>query len=124
MDYPEGADCCKHSFYWIKVKIQRRPTFALVHRITLIGDDYALITERYYYASHSLNSLQVVVGWLPYGDGTYMGLATSASADILSGLTGKFLRAIGRGKANELVGEVLQDIKSDLEATPVDGTGE
>ncbi len=86
VNYPENADCCEHRFYWLKVKMVKRPAWALVHRITLQGDDFALVTERYFYTTHSLNSLQITVAWLPYGDGsTYLGLATSASADILSG---------------------------------------
>ncbi|MDH3512055.1 MAG: hypothetical protein OER85_14485 [Gammaproteobacteria bacterium] len=115
LNFPADADCCQQRFSWLKVKIQKRPTWALVHRITLRGEDFALVTERYYYTSHSLNSLQVTVAWLPYEDGTYLGLATSASADILTGFIGKTLRALGRDKAGELVGDVLTDIKSDLE---------
>jgi hypothetical protein len=115
VNYPASADCCEHSFLWMKVKIAGRPIFALVHRITLIGEDFALVTERYFYSTHSLNSLQVTVAWLPYEDGTYMGLATSASADILSGFKGKLLRAVGRDTALDMVGEVLTDIRDDLE---------
>jgi hypothetical protein len=115
IDYPLSAECCEHRFYWLKVKILKRPTWALVHRVTLIGEDFALVTERYFYTSHSLNSLQITVAWLPYGDGgTYLGLATSASADVLTGFKGKFLRAIGRDKAGELVGDVLEDVQREL----------
>jgi hypothetical protein len=117
VNYPAGADCCEHRLYWLKVKIVKRPTWALVHRITLKGEDFALVTERYFYTTHSLNSLQITVAWLPYGDGsTYLGLATSASADVLSGFKGKFLRAIGRDKAGELVGGVLEEVQEELKS--------
>jgi hypothetical protein len=116
VNYPENADCCEHRFYWLKVKMVKRPAWALVHRITLVGEDFALVTERYFYTTHSLNSLQITVAWLPYGDGgTYLGLATSASADILTGFKGKILRAVGRDKAGELVGGVLEDVQKELE---------
>jgi hypothetical protein len=115
VDYPASADCCEHSFLWMKVKIAGRPIFALVHRITLVDEDFALVTERYYYATHSLNSLQVTVVWLSFEDGTYMGLAASASADLLSGFKGKLLRAVGRDPALDMVDEVVMDIRDDLE---------
>jgi hypothetical protein len=115
LDYPLDAECCEHRFYWLKVKMLKRPTWALVHRITLIGEDFALVTERYYYSTHSLNSLQITIGCLPYGDGsTYLGLATSASADVLTGFKGKILRAVGRDKAGEMVGDVLKDVQKEL----------
>jgi hypothetical protein len=122
VNYPASADCCEHSFQWMKLKIASRPLFALVHRITLTGEDFALITERYFYSTHSLNSLQVTVAWLPFEDGTYMGLATSASADILSGFKGKLLRAVGRDTALDMVSEVLTDIRDDLEDEAVPAT--
>ena len=99
----------------MKLNISGRPVFALVHRMSLIAEECALITERYFYSTHSLNSLQFTITWLPYEDGTYMGLATSASADILSGFKGKILRAIGRNKATKMVGDVLKETQQDLE---------
>ncbi len=115
VNYPASADCCEHSFLWMKLKISGRPIFVLAHRVTLVDEDFALVTERYIYATHTLNSLQVTVAWLPFEGGTYMGFATSASADILSGFKGKILRAVGRNKASDVVGEVLTDIRDDLE---------
>ena len=119
VNYPASADCCEHSFLWIKVEITGRPIFALVHRVTLTDEDFAVVTERYFYSTHSLNSLQVTVVWLPFEGGTYMGLAASASADILSGLKGKLLRAVGRDPALDMVDEVVIDVRDDLEADPI-----
>jgi hypothetical protein len=119
VNYPASADCCEHSFLWMKLKVAGRPLFALVHRVTLVGEDFALITERFLYATHTLNSLQVTVVWLPFEDGTYMGFATSASADILSGFKGSILRALGRGAASDKVGEAVTDIRDDLEGESV-----
>ena len=85
------------------------------HRVTLVGEDFALITERFIYATHSVNSLQVIVIWLPFEDGTYMGFATPASADMLSGFKGSLLRSVGRGAASDAVGEVVTDVRDELE---------
>jgi hypothetical protein len=118
VNYPASADCCEHSFMWMKLKVASRPLFVLVHRVTLVGEDFASITERFIYATHSVNSLQVIVIWLPYEDGTYMGFATSASADMLSGFKGSLLRSVGRGAASDAVGEVITDVRDDLENEP------
>ena len=115
VNYPASADCCEHSFMWMKLKVASRPLFALVHRVTLVGEDFASITERFLYATHTLNSLQVLVVWLPFEDGTYMGFATSGSADMLSGFKGSLLRSVGRGAASDAVDEVVTDVRDDLE---------
>jgi hypothetical protein len=117
LNFPEDASCCEHHIHWVKVRVMKRPAFALIHRVTLTGEDYAVITERFLYASHTLNSAQITIGWLPYGDSTLMGLSTSASADILTGFVGKALRLLGRDKADEIAGDVLTDIKRDVESS-------
>jgi hypothetical protein len=53
--------------------------------------------------------------WLPYDENTYMGLAMSASADILDSMMGKMLRPLGRNKAQDLVTDVMTEVRSDLE---------
>jgi hypothetical protein len=45
-----------------------------------------------------------------------MGLAVSASADILDSMLGRMLRPIGRNKAKDLVSDVLEEIRTDLES--------
>ena len=44
--YPEGADCCEHVFRWVKVKIRKRPAFALSHTIIQANDEFALDATR------------------------------------------------------------------------------
>ena len=83
-DYPAGAECCDHYYRWIKFSIRKRPTFALAHTMIQKTDDYVLATERYYYAVSTLNSLQVTLSWLRYDDNTFVGLAMSASTDMIA----------------------------------------
>lgn len=113
--YPNGSDCCENYFRWLKVEIRKRPTFALAHTMVQVSEEYILLTERHFYLSNSLNSVQITMSWLPYDDNTYMGLAMSASADILTSLLGRTLRPLGRNKAKDLVTNVMQDIKAELE---------
>lgn len=114
--FPDGADCCEHMFRWMKVKLRKRPAFALTHTIIQKTDDLLLITERHYYVSHTINSVQVTVSWIPYDEDTYMGLAVSASADILDSMMGRMLRPLGRNKARDLVADVLDEFRQDLQS--------
>ncbi len=114
-DYPDGADCCDHVFRWLKARIKKKPTFALSHTIIQRHENYLLVTERHYYVSALLNSVQVTVSWVPWDEDTQMGLAVSASTDVLDSLLGKMLRGLGRNKARDLVGDVLTEIRDDLQ---------
>lgn len=115
MNYPSGAECCHHHFRWLKVKMRKRPTFALAHTMIQKTDSYILYTERFYYVNNSLNSVQVTLSWLPYDEDTYMGLAMSASADVLDSMLGRMLRPLGRNKAIDLVTEVMTEVRAELE---------
>ena len=44
------------------------------------------------------------------------GIATSANSDYLTGFVGKMIRVLGANKGAEMVGEVLVEIRDDLEA--------
>lgn len=113
-NYPAGAECCEHIFRWLKVRIKKRPAFALTHTIIQEQDDFLLITERHFYVSSTLNSVQVTLSWVPWDQDTQMGLAVSASTDVLDSFMGRVLRPLGRNKARDLVGSVLTEIRDDL----------
>jgi hypothetical protein len=115
LNYPDGADCCQQRFRWIKVKLMKRPAFGLTHSTVYKSDDILIITERHFYVTHSLNTMQITVAWLPYEEGTYMGLAMSAQANALDTFMGRVFRGIGRNMAEEMVGDVLVGIRSELE---------
>ncbi len=54
--------------------------------------------------------------WLPHGDSGSVGLAMSASADVLDSVMGRMLRGVGRNLAKDMVTEAMVDIRSDLES--------
>ncbi len=119
VNFPRSAECCDHRFMWMKAKVRGRPTIILMHRIVLATDEAVILTERHFYVSHTLNSLQLTLAWLPYGEGddtTYLGIATSANSDYLTGFVGKLIRSLGANKGAEAIGDVLVDIRKDLEA--------
>lgn len=115
-DYPNGADCCEHIFRWIKAKVRKRPTWALSHTIIQATDDFLLITERHYYVTHTLNHVQVTMSWVPWDEDTQMGLAVSASTDLLDSMLGRMLRPLGRNKARDLVSEMMAEVRDELQA--------
>ena len=116
LNYPEGAGCCEHIHRWLKVNLRKRATFALAHTMIERTDTHLVVTERHYYVTHTLNSTQITIAFLPFEEGTHMGLAISASTDVLDSLMGRMLRGVGRGKARELVTETLTDIRDELES--------
>ena len=115
LNYPAGADCCQQRFRWLKVKLMKRPAFALTHSSVFKTDEILIITERHFYVTHSLNSMQITVAWLPYEGDTYMGLAMSAQANALDTFMGRVFRGIGRNMSEEMVGDVLINIRDQLE---------
>ena len=114
-NYPSGADCCEHKYRWLKLDVRDQPTFVLTHTIIQKTQDYILYTERFYFVNSTLDSLQVTLSWLPYDEDTYMGLAMSASTDILDSIMGRMLRPLGRNKAKKLVTGVVDDIRDALQ---------
>ncbi len=115
--FPANQECCQQRFRWLRVKLDKRPAFVLTHSSVLKTDEILIITERHFYVTHSLNSVQITVAWLPYEEGTYMGLAMSAQANILQTFLGGVLRGSGRNASEELVRDVLTDIRAELEGT-------
>ena len=115
-DYPAGAGCCVHYYRWLKVSIRHRPTFVLAHTMIQKTDDFVLFTERYFYIASTLNSLQVTLSWLKYDDNTFVGLAMSASTDLLESMLARVLRPFGRNLAKDMVSDVMLDLKADLES--------
>ena len=125
--FPEEDDCCKHEFRWLKVDIRDRPTFVLAHTMFQLTDEFLLVTERFFYATNSLNTIQITLAWLPYDEDTYMGISMSASADILDSMLGRMLRPLGRNKAKDLVEETLVDFTRALRDpadTPTSGSND
>ena len=114
-NFPDGMDCCEHVFRWLKVNFRKRPAFALSHTFFRKTDDMLIITERHYYVTHTINSVQVTVSWLPYDENTYMGLAVSASTDLLDSMMGRALRPLGRNKARDMVTDVLGVMRTEFQ---------
>jgi len=96
---------------------ENRPLFVLKHWISDIQPAYALITERQYYLSHPLDSLQVVIGCLPYRQGTLVGLLNQAFTEKVDVGIG---RSIAKGFGRKVVEKKIRPIFENLRAALVE----
>ena len=110
--YPEeGALDIVHQFFWVKRIEDSRPRFELKHRILDIQPDYGLITERRFYISHSLNSLQVVIACLPYEGHTLVVLLNRVFTEQVNVTIGRgFAKKIGRSIVEKMMWSVFEDL--------------
>jgi hypothetical protein len=113
---PGEQDCCYDTFRWMKVRVAKRPMFALAHTVYQVTDDYLIATERFYYGSSQINGVQITLAWLRYDEDTYMGLSVSANADIVASPLGRLLRSVARSYAADYAEEALTDAKAELQA--------
>jgi hypothetical protein len=85
-----------HSLTWSREEQSGRPLFVLQHSMQDLHEHYALIVQRQYYISHTLDNLQVAMLMLPEGDRTVVFILTQTSTDKVAGM-GRFVAApIGR----------------------------
>lgn len=112
---PGEQDCCRDSFRWMKVRVAKRPVFALAHTVYEVADDYLIATERFYYGSSQINGVQITLAWLRYDENTYMGLSVSANADIVASPLGRMLRSVARSYAAEYAEDALIEARAELQ---------
>jgi hypothetical protein len=114
--YPD-KDCAEyvHGFYWVKQRESDRPLFLLKHWILDIQPDYALITERRFYLSHSLNSLQVVIGCLPDGESTLVVLLNQTFTEKVNMSVGKSIaKTIGYRQVEKNIRPIFENLRRAL----------
>ena len=116
LTFPDAGHEFEQRFFWVKNRVEKRPTFILTHRMADIGDNYALIMERQYYVGHTYNSLQIIIGWLDdQDDNTFVGLVNSVSTDKVAAF-GNLGRTIGRKRVEQQLVRLLEDIRAELGA--------
>lgn len=92
-----------------------RPLFALKHWMMDIQPDYALITERQFYISHSLSVLQVVIGCLPYEQGTLVGLLNEVFTEKVHVKLGQSIaKRVGRSIVEKKVRPMFENLRATL----------
>jgi len=117
VSYPsKGNSDIEHRFYWIKQRIDDRPTFLLAHRMFQVKQSYAVMTERQFYVGHSYNTRQIIVGCLPVNQGTVVFYTNRLSTDRINvESVADILREVGQGHLREKVTEHFKDIRQFLQ---------
>jgi len=117
LSFPETPDFgFLHQFFWEKQVESNRPLFVLKHWVLDIQPDYALITERRYYLSHSLNSLQVVIGCLPHGNRTLVVLLNQAFTEKVNMTIGRTIaKKIGYRQVEKNIRPMFEALQTQLD---------
>jgi hypothetical protein len=112
--FPEkNAEKFVHQFFWVKQKQDKRTLFVLKHWLSDIDSDYALIVERQYYLSNTLNSLQVGILCLPYRSGTLVALLNQAFTEKVDVRVGKNIaKRIGRQQVDKQIRPLFENLRA------------
>jgi hypothetical protein len=94
--YPAGTPDSEDHYYWIRMKIQDRPTFILSHRRLFTGTGGVITFERQFYVGQSYNSLQILAGGVPDGAGTFLFYSNRTFTDQVAGAGQSMRHGIGR----------------------------
>jgi len=106
----------EHRFFWLETRVQNRPTFILTHHATDIDDNYAVILEQQFYVSHSYNSLEAMIGCVPFEGGTVVFYTIRTFTDQVTGFASGIARSIGRSQIQKSVTAQLEKLRTVLES--------
>ena len=96
-NYPHNNSTeLQESFFALKMEVQDRPTFALMHRMLMQEGDAVVISLRHFYASQSYNGEQDLGLFIPIDEGVLiLGLFRTSSVQV-AGFGSSVKHAIGR----------------------------
>jgi len=103
-----------HRFY---VSIEKNPELggsvtSLKHWMIEKSDDYALIAERKYYLSYSLDAMNTLILLLPEGENCYVFLLNLTFTQKVTGIGGFIAHKVGRSKVKQNVVPMLEGLKA------------
>lgn len=102
-----------HQFFWVKQQQDKRTVFVLKHWLSDIDPGYALIVERQYYLSHTLNSLQVGILCLPYRSGTLVALLNQAFTEKVDVKVGKMIaQRVGQQQVEKQIRPLFENLRA------------
>ena len=98
LDYPKDqSQHIEHGFFWVKRKIEKRPTFVLEHRILERGPASLTIMRREFFVGHSYNAAQAISGAYTISNkGTLIFSTIRSSSDQVAGSKSARRHAIAR----------------------------
>ncbi|WON74341.1 hypothetical protein [Nitrosospira sp. Is2] len=106
---PAGAE---EQFYWLNRKVEDRPTAILGHRVLQTSDAGSVILARQFFVGHSYNSSQLILGCLPYRNGSVVFYAHRTSTDQVAGMGSSLKHSIGREQMKDQMVKNLERLRS------------
>lgn len=117
LDYPAGLPSgAAEQFFWLNRTVEARPTAILGHRLVQSSADGAVIAIRHYYVGHSYNSINLIIGCLPYRGGTVVFYAQRTSTDQVAGMASGLKHSIGRERMKDQMAGRLENLRKSLKA--------
>jgi len=103
LGYPKDqSPHIEHGFFWVKRKVQNRPTFVLEHRILERGPASLNILRREFFVGHSYNAAQAISGAFTISNkGTLLFSTIRSSSDEVAGPMSGMRRAMARKKLRD-----------------------
>jgi hypothetical protein len=105
-------------FYWIKRRVQRRPTLSLLHQMVMGDPDLVIHVERYFYVGHSYNAGQIITGAVPHQQGAVVFVTSRFSTDEVLGVGSQLKRTVGRGQLTDEMRKRLERLRASLSRPP------
>lgn len=102
-------------FFWLNRQVENRPTAILSHRIQQTNDTSSVILARQFFVGHSYNSSHLIIGCLPYRNGSIVFYAHQTSTDQVTGLGSGLKHSIGRKQMKEQMIKNLKQLRSELQ---------
>jgi len=98
LDYPKNqSQHIEHGFFWVKRKVEKRPTFVLEHRILERSPASLTILRREFFVGHSYNAAQAISGaYTVSNKGSLIFSTIRSSSDQVAGSISGMRHAIAR----------------------------
>jgi len=115
LNYPEKLPSgAEEQFFWLNRTVENRPTAILSHRILQTSGTASVIIARQFFVGHSYNSSHLIVGCLPYRDGSIVFYAQRTSTDQVAGLGSSLKHSIGREQLKKQMIKRLERLRSNI----------
>lgn len=110
-NYPQRDPHLQERFFFTLERERGRPLYILEHWLVQADAEHALIAERQFYLSHSLDSLQVIILCLPYRGGTLVAMLNQTYTGHVSGMGRAIAHRIGRSKVRDKILPLFQALQ-------------
>ena len=112
VNFPEqGNDDIQNEFFLISEMEGGRPILSLVHWIYTIKDDHALIIERKFYISHTLDAMHTYIFMQQENDATVVVMGNSTFTQKVTGMGSFIAHKVGRANVASKIRPILESLQ-------------